>query len=152
MRPGLRSDVTALQLPFWATTLQVRLDPDANLFAAVKDLPTSAASGCEVPGANVGRHASVADSVWGLAVEGELGFVVDEVEQLHASAARATNAISNPFTQGTVAGRPGYQGAACHQSADQPRSITDPLPVFRVTRNNPASQDSVSPSCGDAEV
>ena len=68
----------------------------------------------------------MAEIVWGLDVEAELGLVdveaelgllVDGVEQLHASAARATNAIPKPFTQGTIASRSSYQGAAWLRSA-----------------------------------
>jgi hypothetical protein len=95
----------------------------------VKVLPTSAASGCEVPGAkDVEKHASVADSVrgldvdvWGLDVEAERGLVVGEAEQLDASAATATNATPKPFMPGTIAIR------SCKR---------DPVPVSR--RSYPA--------------
>jgi hypothetical protein len=54
---------------------------------------------------------SVADSVRGLVVGAEPGFVVDGDEQLHPRAARATNATPKPFTQRIVASRSCYQGA-----------------------------------------
>jgi hypothetical protein len=50
-------------------------------------------SGSEVPGAKVGRHASVADRVVAFGPAVVLGAVVDVVEQLHAMAATAVRAI-----------------------------------------------------------
>jgi len=65
------------------------------------------------------RVAALAPAVdLGAVVEAvDLGAVVEAVEQLHASAARATNAIPKPFTQGTIASRSSYQGAAWLRSA-----------------------------------
>ena len=81
------------QVPFWATIRVVWCEADAKVSAAFSDLPTSALSGSEVPGAKVGRHASVADRVAAFGPAVVLGAVVDVVEQLHAMAATAVRAI-----------------------------------------------------------
>ena len=58
-----KSEVMFTQVPLRATTRVVWCESDARITAAPKDLPTRALSGSEVPGANVGRQASVADRV-----------------------------------------------------------------------------------------
>ena len=82
-----------MQVPSWPTIRVVCCEADARLTAVVNDLPTSELSGSEVPGAKVLRQASVADRVAALTPAVVLGAVVEVVEQLHAIAATATNAI-----------------------------------------------------------